>query len=122
MDAHTGQRIPQRRCYTRLQLDAMAQQGQEVVEMFRQQAAVSEHEAGQNDNPGPAGMTGRGRPPNTDPAGIWLAHYDDYRDNMLFLLKMNPELLKLAQAGEEAKKRYDAEYRRRLKGRLVLVE
>lgn len=122
MDVHTGQRIPQRRCYAKLQLEAMAQHGQEVLEMFRQQAAASEHVAGQNDNPGAAGMTGRGRPPNTDPVAIWLAHYDDYRDNLLFLLKMNPELRDLAQAGEDAKSRYEAEYKRRLKGRLVLFE
>ena len=122
MDVHTGQRIPQRRCYAKLQLEAMAQHGQEVLEMFRQQADVSEHVAGQNDNPGAAGMTGRGRPPNTDPVAIWLAHYDDYRDNLLFLLKMNPELRELAQAGEDAKSRYEAEYKRRLKGRLVLFE
>ncbi|HMA10311.1 MAG TPA: hypothetical protein VKO83_00390, partial [Steroidobacteraceae bacterium] len=73
-------------------------------------------------DPGPAGMTGRGRPPNTDPVAIWLAHYDDYRDNMLYLLKVNPDLRRLAQAGEDAKKRYDSEHKRRLKGRLILTE
>ncbi|MBK6674546.1 MAG: hypothetical protein IPG49_14180 [Proteobacteria bacterium] len=66
------------------------------------------------------GLTGR--PPNTDPEAVWLAHFDDYRDNMLYLLKMNPDLRRLASESENAQKRYDAEHRRRLKGRLMLVE
>lgn len=41
---------------------------------------------------------------------------------MLYLLKMNPDLRRLASESENAQKRYDAEHRRRLKGRLMLVE
>jgi hypothetical protein len=83
-DAHTGTRIPQRRCFARVLREAM--------------------------------------PPNTDPAAVWAARYDEYRDNMLYLLKMHPELRHLASEGEAAQRRYDAEYRRRLKGRAVLFE
>jgi hypothetical protein len=121
-DAHTGTRIPQRRCFARVLREAMAQQGSEVVEYFQQQAPVGENVPGQAGDPGPAGMTGRGRPPNTDPAAVWAARYDEYRDNMLYLLKMHPELRHLASEGEAAQRRYDAEYRRRLKGRAVLFE
>jgi hypothetical protein len=127
-DAHTGTRIPQRRCLTRVVREAMARQGSEAAEYFQQQATVHEYVPGQTSDsaqagdPGPAGMTGRGRPPNTDPTAVWAARYDEYRDNMLYLLKMHPELRQLASEGEAARKRYDAEYQRRLKGRLVLFE
>jgi hypothetical protein len=107
MNVHTGQRIPQRRCLTRLQLDARARNGIEVLEMRQQQAEGS-------------GQTGR--PPNTNPEGIWLSRYDEYKSNMLYLLKVHPELRRLARDSEAAQKRYDTEYRRRLKGRLILVE
>jgi len=103
MDAHTGTLIKQRRCFTKLQLEARSQNGREVLQMFQEQAA---------------GLTGT--PPNTDPEAVWLAHYDDYRDNMLYLLKVHPELRRLARDRDDAQKRYDTEYRRRLKGRLIL--
>lgn len=121
-DPHTGSRIPQRRCFTKLQLEAMSQQGREVVEWFQSQAAAGENVPGRDTDTGSAGMSGRGRPPNTDPVAVWQAHYDDYRDNLLFLLKMNPGLQDLARAGEDAKQRYESEYKRRLKGRLVLID
>jgi hypothetical protein len=70
----------------------------------------------------PAGMTAVGRPPNTDPQAVWLAHYDEYRDNFLYLLKMNPDLRRMARDAERAQRRYDREYKRRLQGRLFLIE
>lgn len=122
-DIHTGQRVPQRRCFTKLQKKAMAQQGKEVVEMFQRQAAILPDGPGQSGSgPGPAGMTGAGRPPNTDPLVVWLSRYDEYRENMLYLLKAHPELRRMAQDAEKAKQRYDDEYRRRMKGRLFLRE
>jgi len=105
MDAHTGTLIKQRRCFTKLQLEARSQNGREVLQMFQDQAA---------------GLTGR--PPNTDPEAVWLAHYDDYRDNILYLLKVHPELRRLARERDDAEKRYSTEYRRRLKGRLIHIE
>jgi len=121
-DLRTGTRIPRRICLTRLQLESMSRHGREVLEMFQQQAPVDEFVPGQAGDPGPAGMTAVGRPPNTDPVAIWLARYDDYRDNMLYLLKMNPGLQRLAQAGEDAKRRYEAERNRRMAGRLAVIE
>jgi hypothetical protein len=41
---------------------------------------------------------------------------------MLYLLKTNPELRRLAAEGEAAQKRYDKEYKRRLKGRIGHAE
>src|SRR5512139_2187910 len=122
-DVRTGTRIPQRRCFTKLQLEAMSQQGKEVLQMMQDHPKPIEGIPGQPAaDQGPAGMTGAGRLPNTNPEAIWLAHYDDYRDNMLYLLKMNPGLRRLAQAGEDAKRRYDSEHKRRLKGRLILID
>ena len=105
MDAHTGTKLKQRRCFTKLQFEARAQNGMEALQMFQEQSL---------------GLAGR--PPNTDPEAVWLAHFDDYKINMLYMLKMNPELRRLVRDREEAQKRYDAEHKRRLKGRLVLFE
>jgi hypothetical protein len=119
-DAHTGTKIPHRRCFTRLQLEAMAQQGMETLQMFQQQAA---HMASGNAEQAPsAGMSAVGRPPNTDPQAVWLAHYDEYRDNFLYLLKTHPDLRRMARAAERAQQRYDREYKRRLKGRLFVID
>lgn len=107
LDTHTGTKIPQRRCFTRLQLAARSQHGFETLQMFQDQSEG----------------TGRvPRPPNTDPDAVWLARYDDYRDNMLYLLKMNPDLRRLAREREAAERRFNAEYKRRLGGRLVVFE
>lgn len=106
-DAHTGTRLKHRRCFTKLQLEARSLNGIETLQMRQEQEGATPHP---------------GRPPNTNPEGIWLSHYDEYRDNMLYLLKMNPELRRMAAEGEAAQKRYDKEYKRRMKGRLVLVD
>ena len=112
MDAHTGTKLKQRRCFTRLQLQAKAQNAREVTAMFQEQ----------DRDPADGTIKKPGRPPNTDPQAVWLARFDDYRDNMLYLLKMNPDLRRLAREREEAEERFDAEYKRRLKGRLVYFE
>jgi hypothetical protein len=118
-NAHTGSRVAQRHCFTKLQTQAMAQHAREVVEMFQQHPKPLDIMPGQSQTDFPAGMTATARPPNTDPVAVWLSRFDDYRDNMLYLLKMNPDLRRLAREREEAEARYDAEYKRRLKGRLV---
>jgi len=118
-DAHTGTRIGRRRCFTKLQRDAMAQNGIEVLEMFQQQRMPVDPMSGP---PGSAGMTAVGRPPNTDPQVVWLAHYDEYRNNMLKLLRGNADLRRMAREAARAQQRYDEQYKRRLKGRLVLIE
>ena len=122
-DIHTGQRIPQRRCFTKVQREAMAQNGREVVEMFQHQAmSVLAVPGLLASEPGPTGMTAAGRPPNTDPQVVWLARYAEYRQNMLYLLKAHPDLERMARDAEKAQRRYDGEYKRRLKGRLLSIE
>ena len=106
-DAHTGTKLKQRRCFAKLQLEAISLNGIETLQMRQEQEGPTPHP---------------GRPPNTNPEGIWLAHYDEYRENMLYLLKMNPDLRRLARQGEDAQKRYDREHKRRLKGRPILIE
>jgi hypothetical protein len=120
-DAHTGTRIPRRRCFTKVQQDAKAQHGLEVLQMFQQQSGSGPADPSQSDARS-AGMTAVGRPPNTDPVAVWEARFDEYRDNMLYLMKMHPELRRMAREAEKAQRRYDDEHRRRLRGRLLLIE
>ena len=61
-------------------------------------------------------VLGLGKPPDTDPRVVWAARYEEYKTNMLDLLKQNPDLRRLADKGEEARKRYDAEPERRREG------
>jgi hypothetical protein len=103
MDTRTGAKIPQRRCLTRLQLAAKSRNGEETLQMFQEQVS------------GPKGHPGR--PPNTDPQGLWLSRYDEYKVNMLYLLKMNPDLRQLVRDRDEAQARFDTEYKRRLESR-----
>lgn len=120
MDAHTGTRIPQRRCFAKLLLKAMALEGEEALRAFQDHPKPQDMPGAPPSEPRPAGMSAAGSVPHTNPEAEWLAHFDDYRDNMLYLLAKHPELQRLARAAEDAKKRYDSEYRRRLKGRLVV--
>jgi hypothetical protein len=53
---------------------------------------------------------------------VFLARYEDYKENMLYLLKMNPELRRLVREREDAEKRYNEERKRRFKGRWILFE
>ena len=122
MDMHTGTRIPQRRCFAKLLLEAMGQQGEEVLYMLQQAPKPQDLPGFAPSEPHAAGMGGAGRMPNTNPEWVWQAHYEDYRDNMLYLMGMNPDLKRLAREAEDARKRYDNEFKRRLKGRLVVID
>lgn len=55
-------------------------------------------------------------------AMVAQTHEDDYRQNMLSLLRQYPELRKMAIERGDLAKRYDAERKKRLKGKLVLIE
>jgi hypothetical protein len=99
--APTGSRLKQRTCQTKLQARAQQEQGREFLQMVQDQAA---------------GGTG-GMPPSTDPDSAFLARYQDYKENVLYLLKMNPELRRLVREREEAEKRYDTQRKRQFKGR-----
>jgi hypothetical protein len=104
LDAHTGTKLKQRRCFTRVQLEARARNALETLQMFQEQGL---------------GLTGR--PPNTDPEAVWLAHRRLPGQHALPAEdESGPR--RLASESENAQKRYDAEHRRRLKGRLMLVE
>jgi hypothetical protein len=105
VSAPTGSRLKQRGCLTKMQLKAQAAQGREFLQMVQDQAA---------------GLSGS--PPVTDPTAVFLARYEDYKENMLYLLKMNPELRRLVHEREEAEKRYNEERKRRFKGRWILFE
>jgi len=98
MDTHTGTKIPQRRCLTSFQSRLRALNGMEALEMYQQQAS------------GPTGHPGT--PPNTNPDAEWLGRYGEYKENMLYLLKMNPDLRRLVRARDDAEERYNTELKR----------
>jgi hypothetical protein len=114
VDAPIGTKIPQRLCLTKLQLNARSDHGREYLQNLQE---TTKHAPGKG-----GGSLAPGKPPDTDPDVVWSARYDEYRNNMLDLLKQNRDLQRLAREGEDARKRYNAEYKRRLKGRLILVE
>lgn len=108
VEAPLGTKIPRRMCLTKLQLRAKRDYAIEYLQNLQDMSKF--------------GYDGLGKPPDTNPIAVWASRYEEYRDNMLGLLKLYPELRRLADEGEEARKRFDAEYKRRLKGRLILVE
>jgi len=110
VDAPLGTKIPQRVCLTKVQLNAKAQYGLEYLLSLQAMAKFA------------GGTQGLGKPPDINPTAVWDARYDEYKKNMLSLLEHHPDLRRLAREGEEAKERYDAEYKRRLKGRLMSGE
>lgn len=122
IDSHTGTRIPQRRCFPKLLLKATSQQGEEALRMFQDHPKPSGGMPGFPAPEPPAGMSGAGSLSSTNPEALWLARFNDYRDNMLYLLKMHPDLRRLSKEGEDTRKRYEAEYLRRMKGRLASNE
>lgn len=103
-----GTRIPGRSCLTRLQLEAKADFGREYLQNLQDMSKF--------------GTVEIAKPPDTNPEAIWAARYDDYRANMLALLRAHPDLLALARAGETARKRYESEYGRRMRQRISLPE
>jgi len=108
----TGTRVKQRVCRTVFQLNAQGEQAGEFGKLMADNGSYAP------DAPGKP----RGLLPTTDPEVVFLARYKEYKENVLYLLKMNPDLRRLVHEREEAAKRYDAERMRRFKGRLVLFE
>lgn len=106
VDAPLGTKIPQRWCLTNVQLRAKRDYAREYLQNLQSGSQFGYE----------------GKPPDTNPDLVWASRYKEYTDNMLRLLKQYPELRHLADEAEEARKRFDAEYSRRLKGRLILVE
>jgi hypothetical protein len=108
VEAPLGTKIPQRWCLTNLQLKARREYAREYLLVLQDMAKF--------------GYDGLGKPPDTNPEAVWASRYEEYKANMLQLLNQHPELRRLADEGEEARKRFDAEYKRRLNGRLILME
>jgi hypothetical protein len=102
VDRRTGTKLKRRICLTKLQRKAMSDQGREYQHSLQDTTIYVD-----------AGALGLGKPPDTDPRVVWDARYEEFRNNMLDLLKQNPELRRLADESEEAGKRYDAERKRR---------
>jgi hypothetical protein len=105
----TGTRFKQRICRTVLQLNAQSEQGYEYAKLVQDQSSAD------TGSVGPKGI--RGAPPTTEPEAAFLARYQDYKENVLYLLKMNPDLRGLLQERLEAEKRYGAELKRRFRER-----
>ena len=106
VDARTGTKLKRRVCLTKLQLQAKSDQGREYVQSLQAASALVVTQ----------GSIVLGKPPDTDPMAVWTSRYDDYRENMLRLLKEHPDLQRLAEEGEQATERFNAEYKRRIKG------
>jgi hypothetical protein len=60
--------------------------------------------------------------PDLDPNSVMQARYLEYKENVLYLLKMNPELRQLVHQRDVAEKRYNDERKKHFKGRLVLLK
>lgn len=65
-------------------------------------------------------LQGSGPAPDNDPHMVLLDHYANFKDNVLYLLKVNPDLRRLVQERAAAVKRYNDERRKYFKGRLVV--
>lgn len=95
MEAPLGTRLKKRMCHIQFMEDAQAEYAQAFV-------------AGTNSAP--------------LPDQIWVQRSGEYRKNAAQLLRGHPELLKLAQAREQAEKKYNDERKKRFKGRWILFE
>jgi hypothetical protein len=67
-------------------------------------------------------LSGSGPAPDNDPHIASLDRYGEFKDNVLYLLKMNPDLRRLVQERATAVKRYNDERRKYFKGRLLVYK
>ncbi len=65
-------------------------------------------------------LGGYGPAPDNDPHIVFLDRFVEFRENVQYLLKMNPELRRLVQERAIAVKRLNDERRKYFKGRLVV--
>jgi hypothetical protein len=93
-------------------LNAQIDQGREFMQMVQDQVAPDPEDV--RILPGL-----RGAPLSIDPNAVFQARYQEYKENVLYLLKMNPDLRRLVRERKQAEKRYDAERARRFKERLL---
>lgn len=99
-DAPTGSHVKQRGCLTRLAARVDQVYTSDYVNFLQ----------------------GFGPMPDSDPHVMLLDRYADFRDNVQYLLKMNPDLRRLVQERAAAVKRYNDERRKYFKGRLVVYK
>jgi len=97
-DAPLGTHIRQRKCLVRMVLKAQERHASDFVTYLQ----------------------GSGPPPDTDAQMALLDRYGEFRENVQYLIKMHPELRRLARERGTAVKRYNDERRKRFKGRLVM--
>jgi hypothetical protein len=105
VEAPTGTHIKKRSCVTKLQQNLRAEYARDYVYMLQLQSDDL-----------PASL------PNLEPNSVMLARYDEYKQNVLYLLKMNPELRQLVRQRNAAEKRYGDERKKHFKGRLALLK
>ncbi len=67
-------------------------------------------------------LEGNGPMPDNDPHVALLTRYGEYRDNVLYLLKTNPDLRRLLQQRAAAVQRYNDERRKYFKGRMIVYK
>jgi hypothetical protein len=96
----TGTKFITRRCAPRLQDKVLAADAKEVLEAMQD------------------GRQKRGEDPNA----ILARHSGEYKQNMLDILKRDPQLRALVRERDKAQERYDREHKKRMKGRLVLAD
>lgn len=99
-DAPTGSHVKRRGCLTRLAARVDQTYASDYVSFLQ----------------------GSGPMPDNDPHMALLDRYADFKDNVLYLLKMNPDLRRLVQERAAAVKRFNDERRKYFKGRLVVYK
>lgn len=67
-------------------------------------------------------MGGAARPQVTPPNTVLAGKVQDYRKNMLKVLRRNPKLRALANESEDLQRKYDEAQKERMKGRLAIIE
>ena len=94
----TGTKFQKRRCAPRLLDKVLASDARETLEAMQD------------------GRQKRGE----DPDAILARHSGEYKENMLKILRNDPQLRALVRDREKAQERYDREHKKRMKGRLML--
>jgi hypothetical protein len=105
VEAPTGTQVKRRSCVTKLQQKVQAEYARDYIYMLQRLSDEL-----------PASL------PDSDPNSVMQMRYQEYKENVLYLLKTNPELRQLVYQRDAAEKRYNNERRKQHKGRLVLLK
>jgi hypothetical protein len=108
----TDTQFTERNCFTRAWVQAVRE------DAFAQLEAIGRATEVDKDMPGETAAR-----PRSLPANLKLtAMFPEYKDNMLTLLRKHPELGRMAREREQLQARYEAERRKRMKGKAVRLE